>query len=283
MPHQIQGPDHAGRAIEVAVMTRATAERVWQCWTDPARVVEWFADRVTGSLEEGGFSWHFDRLGSAMTYRVIAMTPGEHLLLESAEAPGTRLEIVIAPQGDSTMVQIIHSGFTDVPGPDPDYVAVEAGWRIALSILRYYAEFHFGQSRECFYVVRPARFSLSRLATLYHDPLGLQEWLVDGGSLGTLGGRVHLALKSGEILRGDMLADTDVELAMAWDEIAGVLQFRTCSLPDDTGSRAVYLLGWGWGLSAERARIIQESMTEAVDRLEHRLELVPARPAVLSA
>ncbi|MEO8294246.1 MAG: SRPBCC domain-containing protein, partial [Gemmatimonadota bacterium] len=100
-------------------MTRATAERVWQCWTDPARVVEWFADRVTGSLEEGGVSWHFDRLGSAMTYRVIAMTPGEHLLLESAEAPGTRLEIVIAPQGDSTMVQIIHSGFTDVPGPDP--------------------------------------------------------------------------------------------------------------------------------------------------------------------
>jgi uncharacterized protein YndB with AHSA1/START domain len=283
MPHQFKGSDHSGRSIEIGSVTRATIERIWAAWTDPARIIEWFADEVTGSFESGQITWHFKRLASSMTYRVIAMTPGERLLLESVDNPSTRLEIILAPFGESTMVRVIHSGFLDVAESNSDYSATHAGWQIALAILRYYAEFHFGQSRQSFFVMRPAPFNRSRLTSLYHDPLGLQEWIAEGGSLGTEGGRVHLALKNGEMLRGDMLADTEVEVAMAWDEIAGVIQFRSCSLPGSGDTRAVYLHGWGWGLSAERARQIETQLGPAMDRLERALDQTPMKPVSIGA
>lgn len=276
-------PDHVGRTIEVDMVTRADPERIWDAWTNPERLVQWFADRASGSIHEGHVTWTFDRLKSAMAYQVLDQVPGERLLLGNADNNSRRLEIRISPEREGTGVRIIHSGFGDAVGEDEDFTAADSSWRIALPILRYYAEFHFGQKRETFFVLRPARFSLPRLAQLYRDPAGLQEWLSDGGSLGTPGGRVHLALKSGETLRGDMLADTGVELAMAWDEIGGVLQFKTCTLPDEIGMRAVYLHGWGWGISPEQAMLVERRLAEAVDRLERALDHVEADGAGVSS
>lgn len=227
-------------------------------------------------------TWSFDRLKSTMNFRVVTAVEGERLLVENLDPEPKRLEIAISPLGEGTRVRIIHSGFGEPMGADEDFTAAASGWRIALPILRYYVEFHFGQNRESFFVLRPARFSLARLARLYRDPAGLQEWLADGGSLGTPGGRVHLALKSGETLRGDMLADTGIDLAMAWDEIGGVLQMKTSALPGEIGTRAVYLHGWGWGISVEQARHIERRLEEAVDRLERALEHADAERGAMS-
>lgn len=275
-------PDHWGRSIEVEVTTRAQPDRVWDAWTNPARLGQWLVDRVTGSVEEGRMTWSFDRLKSTMNFRVVTAVEGERLLVENLDPEPKRLEIAISPLGEGTRVRIIHSGFGEPMGADEDFTAAASGWRIALPILRYYVEFHFGQNRESFFVLRPARFSLARLARLYRDPAGLQEWLADGGSLGTPGGRVHLALKSGETLRGDMLADTGIDLAMAWDEIGGVLQMKTSALPGEIGTRAVYLHGWGWGISVEQARHIERRLEEAVDRLERALEHADAERGAMS-
>jgi uncharacterized protein YndB with AHSA1/START domain len=283
MPHQFKPSEHSGRSLDIAIVSRASIDRIWAAWTDAERVVEWFADEVSGSIDSGQVTWSFTRLASSMTYRVVALAPRERLLLESVDNPSTRLEIIIAPVGDGTMVRVIHSGFLDAAESSSDFSATYAGWQIALAVLRYYAEFHFGQSRCSFFAMRSARFDSGRLTALYHEPIGLQEWLAEGGSLGTEGGRVHLALKSGDMLRGDMLADTEVEVAMAWDEIEGVIQFRSCSLPGSRDMRAVYLHGWGWGLSAERARQIETQLGSALDRLERALEQTPMKPVPMSA
>lgn len=150
-----------------------------------------------------------------------------------------------------------------------------------MAILRYYLEFHFGRSRQGFFVCRPMKYSASRLSSLYRDPAGLQEWLTEAGSLGTPGGRVHLVLRGGRILRGDMLADTGSEVAMGWDEINGVLEFKSFPWDRDTGMRAICVRGWGWELPSDQALEIEKEIQGAVDRLESALDVTPASAAGL--
>jgi Activator of Hsp90 ATPase homolog 1-like protein len=265
--------EHTGRSIEVEIVTRAHPARVWEAWTDPLRIVEWLADRAVGSIEPGHYlTWSFDQLKAEMAFRVAPQTTPGRLLLDSTGTVPTRLEVLIGAAHDGTRVRLIHSGFSQDHTRDDDFNAIASGWRLALAVLRYYVEFHFGQPRRGFAISRQARFPLGKLAPFYREPQGLQEWLTDGGSLGTPGGRVYLALKSGEILRGDMLADTGTDIAMAWDELAGVLQFRALPVPRDPGSRILCIMGWGWGLSYEKAQQIERNLAAPLEKLERILE-----------
>lgn len=266
--------DGSGRAIEVEIVTRAHPARVWEALTDPARIVEWFADRARGEVEPGSIvTWSFDRLALEMSFRVVQVSGKGRMVLEGeGQTPG-RLEINVGLAHDGTRVTLSHGNLPE-QGWDDDYRAWASGWRLALSILRYYVEFHFAEPRRSFFVVRPGRYSLARLQTLFREPAGLQEWLTDGGSMGTPGGRVHLALKNGETLRGDMLADAGTDVALAWDEIGGVLQLRTLPLSHERDARSVCAMGWGWRLNAERARQIEEYLGAALERLERAAEPV---------
>jgi uncharacterized protein YndB with AHSA1/START domain len=260
----------SGRSVEVEIVTRAHPARVWEALTDPARVVEWFADRAVGEVEEGRVvAWSFDRLGSDMSFRVLHVSGKGRMVLQGEGATPGRLEINVGLAHDGTRVTLAHENLPEKEWDD--YHALASGWRVALAVLRYYVEFHFAEPRRSFFVLRSGRFPLGRLQTLFRDPAGLQEWLTDGGSMGTPGGRVHLALKNGETLRGDMLADAGTDVALAWDEIGGVLQLRTLSTPQ-RDMRSVCAMGWGWRLNAERAREIEQFLFEALERLERAAE-----------
>jgi uncharacterized protein YndB with AHSA1/START domain len=268
--------DHNGRAVDVEVVTRSTPAKAWEAWADPARLAEWYTDRATGfALPNQTLRWSNDRLKAETSYTVLSATPPNRLLLESNGPAPSRLEVTIGAARDGTRIRLIHSGFPLTPDFDEHYVAVASGWRMAMAILRYYLEFQFGRSRQSFFVCRPMRYSAPRLASLYRDPAGLQEWLTEAGSLGTPGGRVHLVLRGGRILRGDMLADTGTEVAMAWDEINGVLELKSFPWDRETGMRAICVRGWGWELPADQALEIEKEIQGAVDRLETVLEVVP--------
>jgi len=268
--------DHNGRAVDVEVVTRSTPAKAWEAWADPARLVEWYTDRATGfALPNQMLRWSNDRLKAETTYTVLSSMPPNRLLLESTGPAPSRLEVIISAARDGTRIRLIHSGFPLTPDFDEHYVAIASGWRMAMAILRYYLEFQFGRSRHSFFVCRPMRYSAPRLASLYRDPAGLQEWLTEAGSLGTPGGRVHLVLRGGRILRGDMLADTGTEVAMAWDEINGALELKSFPWDRETGMRAICVRGWGWGLLADQALEIEREIQSAVDRLETVLEVVP--------
>ena len=268
--------DTSSRTIEVEIVTRAHPARVWEALTDPARIVEWFADRAQGEIEPGAVvSWSFDRLSSEMSFRVVQVAGRSRMLLEGEGGTPGRLEINVGLAHDGTRVSLIHGNFPAQMGED-DYRALASGWRLAFAVLRYYVEFHFAEPRRNFFALRTGRFPLARLQTLFRDPAGLQEWLTEGGSIGTPGGRVHLALKNGETLRGDMLADAGSDVALAWDEIGGILQLRTLPSAHERDMRAVCALGWGWGLKAERAKQIEQYLATSLEKLER-----AAEPAVL--
>lgn len=272
---------HTGRTVDVEIVTRAPAVRVYEAWSNPERLVQWFADRATGAMETGQeLRWTFERLGVDMAYRVLDASPPSRILLEALGPVPGRLEVTINGSRDGTWVRLIHSGFPQQAEFDEEFAAIASGWRLAMAVLRYYLEFHFGESRTAFFVCRPARFPLSRLVPLYHTPAGLQEWLTEAGSLGTPGGRVHLVLRDGGMLRGDMLADTGTEVAMAWDEISGVLELKCFPWHREPGMRALSLLGWGWGLAKPRALEIEQQMAAALERLEQVLEATSAAEAV---
>jgi uncharacterized protein YndB with AHSA1/START domain len=226
--------DASGRSVEVEIVTRAHPARVWEALTDPIRLVEWFADRAQGTVEPGStVTWSFDRLASEMSFRVIQVSGTGRMVLDGDGGTPGRLAISVGAVHDGTRITLSHGKLPEEAAWDDDYRALASGWRLALVVLRYYVEFHFGEARRSFFVVRSGRFPLARLQTLFRDPAGLQEWFTDGGSMGTPGGRVHLALKNGETLRGDMLADAGSDIAMAWDEIGGVLQLRTMPAPHE--------------------------------------------------
>jgi uncharacterized protein YndB with AHSA1/START domain len=261
-----------GRTVEVEIVTRAHPARVWEALTDPARIVEWFADRAQGEVEESGLvTWSFDQLGSDMSFRVLHVSGKSRMVLQGEGSTRGRLEINVGLAHDGTRVTLTHENLPEDQW-DADYQALTSGWRVALAVLRYYVEFHFAEPRRGFFVLRSGRFPLGRLQTLFRDPAGLQEWLTDGGSMGTPGGRVHLALKNGETLRGDMLADAGTDLALAWDEIGGVLQLRTLAVPHERDARSVCAMGWGWRLNAERAKQIEQYLVGALERLERAAE-----------
>ncbi len=273
-----------GRAIEVDLVTRADSARVWEAVTNPARVVEWFADRAEGGTRPGDtITWSFDRMASELSFTVNPLTAPGRLVLEGTRGTPGHLELMVGAAHDGTRVSLIHSGLPQESDWDDDYRSLAAGWRLALAVLRYYAEFHFGQPRKQFFASRLGRFSLARLVTLFHEPAGLQDWLTEGGSMGTPGGRVHLALKTGETLRGDMLADTGTDIAMAWDEIGGVLQLRTLPGGHDRDSRLVCATGWGWGVSSERVRQIEIELAAALERLERAVDPVESGQGVLQS
>lgn len=283
MPMSDVRPEHNGRAVDIEVVTRAAPAKVWEAWADPARITEWFADRAVGVVSPNQtLRWSNDRLKTETSYTVLSATPPNRMLLEGNGPAPSRLEVMIGAARDGTRIRLIHSGFPLTPDFDEHFVAVASGWRMAMAVLRYYVEFQFGQPRQSFFVCRPARYSASRLASLYRDPQGLQEWLTEAGSLGTPGGRVHLILKGGRVLRGDMLADTGTEVTMAWDEINGVLELKSFPWDRETGMRAICVRGWGWGLPPDQAHQIEQEFQAAVDRLEHVLEVAPSSTSSLS-
>jgi uncharacterized protein YndB with AHSA1/START domain len=262
----------SGRAIEVEIVTRAHPARVWEALTDPQRIVEWFADRALGEVQPGAIlRWSFDRLSLEMSFRVVQVTGTSGLVLSGDNGTPGRLEILVGLAHDGTRVTLSHGEFPEEVGEE-DYRALASGWRLALAVLRYYVEFHFAEPRRHFFALRSGRFSPHRLHTLFREPAGLQEWLTDGGSMGTPGGRVHLALKNGETLRGDMLADAGSDVALAWDEIGGVLQFRTLPGSHERDMRSVCAMGWGWGLREERAKEIERYLASSLERLERAAE-----------
>jgi uncharacterized protein YndB with AHSA1/START domain len=271
------------RPVEVTLVTRATVSRVWEAWTDPVRLVEWFADRAKGTVATGELlTWSFDHPASEMTFRVSPFTSPGRLVLESVAGNPSQLEVLVTPGHDGTRISLTHTGLPGQQSWEQDRHTLASSWQLALSVLRYYVEFHYAEPRRTFFASRIGRFSASRLTTLFREPSGLQEWLTDGGSLGTPGGRVHLALKSGEILRGDMLADTGTDIAMAWDEIGGVLQFRSLAVPQEPHLRLVTAVGWGWGLLSERARQIEADLDAALERLDRAADIEAGQGALQS-
>ncbi len=259
--------EHQGRIVEAEVTTSAPADKVWQAWTDPNRFVEWFADEIKGEYRLGGeVTWVFKRFDMEIPYKVVRFEAGRHLVLGPAAADSPfLLEVTLTPKKGATSVRLVNSGFSESSDFDDELRSVESGWLMALGILKYYVEEHFGEKRTSFFAVREAHYDYDELFSYYRDREKLARWLTVDGEIHREGAPVHLVLRDGRPVTGKVLVLTPREIAVSWDEIKGGLELKAFSLAPD--KRAVCIRGWGWGLTSDEAHVLEGSMESALERL----------------
>lgn len=259
---------HHGRIVRASVRTTATPDRVWAAWTAPDRLSGWFTDRMEGEVRPGAsITWCFDRFGAKFSYDVLVAEPLRRLVLKGSPVgrPPFILEIRMEPDGSGTEVRIINSGFSANPESDEEHDGVVSGWHMALAILRHYLAHHDGEPRQPFFAMQPALFEYDEILHFFTEAAGLGTWLTTEGSIGEVGSRYALTLRDGTSMSGTVLALTDREVAMSWEQINGAIELKSFKLGPK--NRAVCVRGSGWNLAEEKAEAIEVSMIKSIDGL----------------
>jgi uncharacterized protein YndB with AHSA1/START domain len=218
--------EHKGRMIHAEVKASATPEQAWEAWADPEKIAQWFVDRATGEAKRGGtMTWFFDKFGYVIPYKILDAVPGELIVYkwEPQEGLPGILEVRIAREGGATAVRVIQSGFREGAEWDDEYEGVSSGWKIALGILKFYLENHFARGRTMTFVFRPAKFAYEQVLKYFLEPAKLAAWLTVSGAIGKDGEKCELVLRDAGKLTGHVLAITDREVMLSWDEVGGVL------------------------------------------------------------
>lgn len=242
-------------------------ESVWAAWAEPEHVRRWFSDDAHGRLEEGGELVHvFDGHGEHR-YSVVEVAAPRRLVLEGEmDGLAFRQEVQIRRDGGTTVLRLVHSGFGP-SDPDSEIVqGIDSGWTMALALLKHYVEHRFGREKTSISAFRPARFEYDTLLReWYMDGAGLGRWLTeaDGGIEAT--GEVALTLRGGDTLTGSVLARTDHEVSVSWQEVDGVLELKAFGSGPETrilGPRVIT-----WSDDPRRIDRLRSTLEEAADRL----------------
>jgi uncharacterized protein YndB with AHSA1/START domain len=141
-------PDSIAREIVID----APPERVWAIVTEAPHLAGWFSDEAEIDLRPGGsmlLTWH-----GQGSYRARVETVEEPhtfafrwLLRENVDpgpASSTLVVMTLIPEGTSTRLRVVESGFADLAWPDDERARYadenRAGWVVELDELRAYAE-----------------------------------------------------------------------------------------------------------------------------------------------
>jgi len=151
----IQVPDR----IDHEVLVEAPPERVWSIVTEPAHVGAWFGDSAEIDLRPGGeitLRWkeHGSFLGRVEQVeppRLFSFRWARPAGVAPEEGNATLVEFTLTPEGESTRLRVVESGFRELALPEQeqaDYAAGNRkGWAQELGELREYAVERIGASR----------------------------------------------------------------------------------------------------------------------------------------
>jgi len=260
--------EHHGRRLEKEIRIRAAAERVWEAWADPVKIAQWFTDRAEGFAESGAtITWYFDDFNFHMRYRVLRSERGKSYVIRWDDPPEGRepglFEVTLSQQGGETTLRLVESGFREGAEWDEEYEGVSSGWTMALALLKHYAENYFGQPRASWLLLRPAAYTTEKVAALERTEAGLARWLTRAGAVPAAGERFHLTLQSGEALSGQVLALSNCETCLSWDEVHGTLEFKAFAAGPQ---KMIGLRASAWADGAERLEAAKAAMEAALDR-----------------
>ncbi len=221
---------HYGRSTSETIRTSAPAERLWQAFADPAKIAGWFVDDVQGTIAEGDlWTWVWKKYAIRAPYRILEASAPDHLVAEfegKRGGPPGLIEITIRREGGETVLELVNSGFGSGPEWDDEFEGVRSGWHIALAILKFYLQRHWGEPRSDLLVQHNAEFDRAMILPYQRSEKGLARWLTRSGSIPPVGQHAHLTLWNGQPLNGEVLALSDFETAVAWDEMNGVLELK---------------------------------------------------------
>ncbi|MFW6079596.1 MAG: SRPBCC family protein, partial [Gemmatimonadota bacterium] len=166
----VHGP---GPRVEREVRTPADPERVWEAWADPDLIAGWFVERAVNRAEEGGrVTWAWDRFGVEVEQEVLVADSPRRLVLrtlghrsasdeedaagtdddatrgasdggESVDETGAKagdgahiLEVTIEADGGESVIRVVESGFGAGAADSSEIEGNDAGWALALAVLR---------------------------------------------------------------------------------------------------------------------------------------------------
>jgi uncharacterized protein YndB with AHSA1/START domain len=277
---------HEGGFLVQTMETTAPPEKVWAAWAEAGKISQWFCDSAEGQAVPGStYTLSFERFNFRVPYDVYEAKPPRLLVLHAA-VPGMGegiLEVDIEGEQKQTLVRLTNSGFPFGPEHEDFFQGVVSGWKMTLGILKEYLEHYFGQPKAGFLVMVPAEFEYSKVLPFYTTAVGLSRWLTQPPKsglsklfskpkdIGPAGSRYSMALQNGARASGRVLAVTDREVALGWEEIRGTLELK--AFPMGPGKRMLCVRGGGWGMSAERAAEIEREMVAAVERLKTAIKI----------
>jgi len=122
-------------AVEQTIRIAARPETVWEYWTDPALLREWWGSAVAFDTAPGG-DWSIEMPhGAVMGGEFVELVPHERIVftfgwVPSAGVPdialgGSRVEVTLVPDDGDTILTLRHSGIPAVYASDHG-----EGWRL---------------------------------------------------------------------------------------------------------------------------------------------------------
>jgi len=240
--------EHTGRAVRHSLSIASPPHRVYQAWTDPARVVEWFCDHATGGVLPGDtVDWSFDGFDESMRYRVVHIKPGKELLfaVEMPGADGALLEITLEAEPGGTVVHLVNSGFPEAPEMDEIFRGCDSGWDNALRYSKLYLERYWQRPKHSAIALRQGGFDHETAMEWFRPGIKRGRWLdvPDSG------------------LR--LLWDTGRHVTYAWDAVDGTLECETFS--GKGGKPTLGLRSVSWAARAPQG--LQARFENCLDRL----------------
>ena len=140
------------------IVIDAPPEIVWGAVTEPDQIALWFSDAAQFDLQPGGagsLTWHpggraTDDLNETMVIpvQVMEVDPPRYFSFRwthpgDAEPTATNsllVEFTLTPEGDTTRLSVVESGFQEVEREtDAEMDGHAEGWKVHLESLRRYA------------------------------------------------------------------------------------------------------------------------------------------------
>jgi len=153
------------RRIETQIEIAAPVEDVWRALTDAEWLTNWFPLEARVRPGVGGSIWTSWGGGAAFESPIAAWEENKHLRLlympatppekiDEATAQGMYIPFEVAvdyfldSNGGSTVLRLVHSGFSDDAAWDTQYDGTVTGWALELRGLRHFLEKHRGVKRD---------------------------------------------------------------------------------------------------------------------------------------
>ncbi len=148
-------PQDPTRTIEIEVEVDASPEDVWEAISEGEGIRRWFAPEARVSPGVGGSIWLSWGEGAEGEATIDIWEPSKRIRwIEewgSSEDEGGATVIAvdfhIEVRGGTTIVRLVHSGFSALADWDEYYDATEAGWTYFLWNLSHYLGRHAGTPR----------------------------------------------------------------------------------------------------------------------------------------
>ena len=225
-----QIPLHQGRSMEMEMRTSADPLDVWNAWADPGKISQWFADSAEGWAHKGAeVTWIFDEFGYRIPYQVVESIPGECLVFggEMQGRPPFLLEVRIKREAGETVVKLVNSGFLDGGSFDEEYEGVVSGWTLALAMLKYYVEEHYGENKQTILIMREADVDLDRLRPWYTEPELMNQWLTSTADGPLRDGQPYrFVLKNGTPVSARVAKMSKREVATIWPDQSAFVELK---------------------------------------------------------